>query len=109
MVQRVNQETLTKVQIDDPAFIQAAVVCGPSPCSWCCSASETEPAITTVQAGQACYGRCWHMEPADFWANCDFGVGCYELACKSKHWQSEIWFGSAGLSVSSPLLIRGSL
>jgi multiple sugar transport system substrate-binding protein len=101
----VDQETLTEVKIDDPAFIQALQWCadlrlvhGVAP-----TASETESLsdYDRFKQGKLAMVGAGTWSLADFWANCDFEWDVMNWPVSPNTGKSEIWFGSAGLSVSS--------
>jgi multiple sugar transport system substrate-binding protein len=101
----VDQETLTKVQIDDPAFTEAL--------QWCADLRLVQGVAPTIPESESLsdYDRfkqgklamigagTWSL--GDFWANCDFEWDVMNWPVSPNTGKSEIWFGSAGLAVSS--------
>lgn len=101
----VDQETLSKVMIDDPAFTQAL--------QWCADLSLVHGVAPTVEESTALsdYDRfkqgklamvgagTWSL--ADFEANCDFEWDVMPWPVSPNTGKTAIWFGSAGLAVSS--------
>lgn len=98
-------ETLTKVNIDDPAFIEAL--------QWVADLRLVHGVVPTVAESDSLsdYDRfkqgklamvgsgTWSF--ADFWDNCDFEWDVMNWPVSPKTGKSAIWFGSAGLAVSS--------
>lgn len=101
----VDPDTLTQVQITDPAFTEAlqwvadlSLVYGVAP-------------TTTEQSALSDYDRfkqgklamvgagTWSL--ADFWENCDFEWDVMNWPVSPNTGKTEIWFGTAGLAVSS--------
>lgn len=101
----VDQETLTKVMIDEPAFTEAlqwaadlALVHG------VCPTPEEQTALGDYdrfkQGKLAMVGTgTWSL--ADLWNNCDFEWDVMPWPVSPNTGKTEIWFGSAGLAVSS--------
>lgn len=101
----VDQETLTTVKIDDPAFIEAL--------QWAADLSLVHGVAPTTTETQALndYDRfkqgkvamigtgTWSL--GDLWANTDFEWDVMNWPVSPNTGKSEIWFGSAGLAVSS--------
>lgn len=101
----VDQETLTKVMITEPAFTDAL--------QWCADLMLVHgvaptPAESTAlsdydrfkQGKLAMVGAgTWSL--ADFWANCDFEWDVMNWPVSPNTGKTEIWFGSAGLAVSA--------
>jgi len=101
----VDQETLTKVQITDPAFTEAL--------QWCADLMNVHHVAPTSEESTALsdYDRfkqgklamvgagTWSL--ADFWANCDFEWDVMNWPVSPNTGKSQIWFGSAGIGVSS--------
>lgn len=101
----VDPETLTKVEITSPEFEEAlqwvadlSLVYGVAP-------SPTEQSALSdydrfKQGKLAMVGAgTWSL--ADFWENCDFEWDVMNWPVSPKTGKSEIWFGTAGLAVSS--------
>lgn len=101
----VDQETLTQVQITDPAFTEAL--------QWCadlylehgvCPSPAEQTALSDYdrfkQGKLAMVGAgTWSL--ADFWANCDFEWDVMPWPVSPNTNETAIWFGSAGLAVSA--------
>ena len=101
----VDQETLTKVMITEPAFTEAL--------QWCADLMLVHGVAPTTAESTALsdYDRfkqgklamvgagTWSL--ADFWANCDFEWDVMNWPVSPKTNETEIWFGSAGLAVSA--------
>ncbi|MDD4572786.1 MAG: sugar ABC transporter substrate-binding protein [Sphaerochaeta sp.] len=101
----VDAETLSKITIDSPAFIEAL--------QWASDLRLVHKVVPTVaesnslsdydrfkQGNLAMVGAgTWSL--GDFWANCDFEFDVMNWPVSPKTGKSEIWFGSAGLAVSS--------
>ncbi len=101
----VDQETLTTVKIDDLAFIEAL--------QWAADLSLVHGVAPTTTETQALndYDRfkqgkvamigtgTWSL--GDLWANTDFEWDVMNWPVSPNTGKSEIWFGSAGLAVSS--------
>ncbi len=101
----VDPETLSKVEITDPAFTEAL--------QWCADLSLVHKVAPTVEESSALsdYDRfkqgklamvgagTWSL--ADFWENCDFEWDVMNWPVSPKTGESAIWFGSAGLAVSA--------
>lgn len=101
----VDQETLTQVQITDPAFTEAL--------QWCadlylvhgvCPSPAEQTALSDYdrfkQGKLAMVGAgTWSL--ADFWANCDFEWDVMPWPVSPNTGETAIWFGSAGLAVSA--------
>lgn len=101
----VDQETLTEVQIDDPAFTEALQWCadlrlvhGVAP-----SASEAESLgdYDRFKQGKLAMIGSGTWSLGDLWENCDFEWDVMNWPVSPNTGKSEIWFGSAGLAVSS--------
>ena len=100
----VDAETLTKVEIDSPEFIEAL--------QWVADLNLVHKVAPSPEESQALsdYDRfkqgklamvgagTWSL--ADLW-NCDFTWDVMNWPVSPKTGKSEIWFGSAGLAVSS--------
>ena len=101
----VDPETLSKVEITDPAFTEAL--------QWCADLSLVHGVAPSVEESSALsdYDRfkqgklamvgagTWSL--ADFWENCDFEWDVMNWPVSPNTGESAIWFGSAGLAVSS--------
>ena len=101
----VDQETLTKVMITDPAFTEAL--------QWCADLSLVHKVAPTSEESSALsdYDRfkqgklamvgagTWSL--ADFENNCDFEWDVMPWPVSPNTGKTAIWFGSAGLAVSS--------
>ena len=101
----VDQETLTKVQVTDPAFTEAL--------QWAadlylvhgvCPSPEEQSALSDYdrfkQGKLAMVGSgTWSL--GDFWANCDFEWDVMPWPVSPNTGKTAIWFGSAGLAVSA--------
>nr|WP_319473827.1 sugar ABC transporter substrate-binding protein [uncultured Sphaerochaeta sp.] len=101
----VDQETLSKVKIDDPAFIEAL--------QWVADLRLVHHVVPTISESTSLsdYDRfkqgklamvgagTWSL--GDFWNSCDFTFDVMNWPVSPRTGNSEIWFGSAGLSVSS--------
>lgn len=101
----VDPETLSKVEITDPAFTEAL--------QWCADLSLVHGVAPTVEESSALsdYDRfkqgklamvgagTWSL--ADFWENCDFEWDVMDWPVSPSTGESAIWFGSAGLAVSA--------
>lgn len=101
----VDPQTLTKVTIDDPAFIEAL--------QWCADLRLVHHVVPTVAESDSLsdYDRfkqgklamvgtgTWSL--ADLWANCNFKWDVMNWPVSPRTGKSEIWFGSAGLAVSA--------
>lgn len=101
----VDPETLSKVQITDPAFTEAL--------QWCadlhlvhgvCPSPAEQTALSDYdrfkQGKLAMVGSgTWSL--ADFWANCDFEWDVMPWPVSPNTGKTAIWFGSAGLAVSA--------
>ncbi len=101
----VDQETLSQVLIDDPAFEEAL--------QWCADLMNVYHVAPTTEERTALsdYDRfkqgklamvgagTWSLN--DFWTNCDFEWDVMNWPVSPKTGKSEIWFGSAGIGVSS--------
>lgn len=97
--------TLTEVKITDPAFTEAL--------QWCADLSLVHGVAPTPAESSALsdYDRfkqgklamvgagTWSL--ADFWENCDFEWNVMNWPVSPNTGESAIWFGSAGLAVSS--------
>lgn len=101
----VDQETLTEVQIDSPAFIEALqwaadlrLVHGVAP-----TAAEAESLndYDRFKQGKLAMVGAGTWSLADFWNNCDFEWDVMNWPVSPSTGKSEIWFGSAGMSVAS--------
>ena len=101
----VDPETLSKVEITDPAFTQAMQWCadlrlvyGVAP-----SASETEALgdYDRFKQGKLAMVGAGTWSLGDLWENCDFDWDVMNWPVSPNTGKSEIWFGSAGLAVSS--------
>ena len=101
----VDQETLTKVEITDPAFTEALqwyadlyLVHG------VCPSPAEQTALSDYdrfkQGKLAMVGSgTWSL--GDFWANCDFDWDVMPWPVSPNTGKTAIWFGSAGLAVSA--------
>lgn len=101
----VDQETLSEVEITDPAFTEAlqwaadlSLVHGVAP------TPEEQTALSDYdrfkQGKLAMTGSgTWSL--ADLWNNCDFEWDVMNWPVSPSTGKSEIWFGSAGLGVSA--------
>lgn len=101
----IDQETLSKVLIDEPAFVEAL--------QWMADLRLVHQVVPTIaesgslndydrfkQGKLAMVGAgTWSL--GDFWQNCDFTFDVMNWPVSPRTGKSEIWFGSAGLSVSS--------
>lgn len=101
----VDQQTLTQVQITDPAFTEAL--------QWCadlnlvhgvCPSPAEQTALSDYdrfkQGKLAMVGAgTWSL--ADFWTNCDFEWDVMPWPVSPNTNKTAIWFGSAGLAVSA--------
>jgi len=101
----IDQETLSKVLIDEPAFVEAL--------QWMADLRLVHHVVPTIaesgslndydrfkQGKLAMVGAgTWSL--GDFWQNCDFTFDVMNWPVSPRTGKSEIWFGSAGLSVSS--------
>ena len=101
----IDQETLSRVLIDEPAFVEAL--------QWMADLRLVHQVVPTIaesgslsdydrfkQGKLAMVGAgTWSL--GDFWQNCDFEFDVMNWPVSPRTGKSEIWFGSAGLSVSS--------
>ena len=101
----LDPETLSTVKITDPAFTEAI--------QWCADLSLVYGVVPPVAESDSLsdYDRfkqgklamvgagTWSL--ADFWENCDFEWDVMNWPVSPNTNKSEIWFGSAGLGVSS--------
>lgn len=101
----VDQDTLSKVEIDQSAFTEAL--------QWCADLSlKYHVAPTTAESTSLSdYDRfkqgklamlgagTWSL--SDFWTNCKFNWDVMNWPVSPKTHKSSIWFGSAGLAVSA--------
>lgn len=101
----VDPETLTTVEIDDPAFTEAL--------QWAADLRLKYNVAPTVAESESLsdYDRfkqgklamvgagTWSL--ADLWENCDFEWDVMNWPVSPNTGKSEIWFGSAGIAVSS--------
>ncbi len=101
----VDPETLSQVEITDPAFTEAMQWCadlrlvhGVAP-----SASESEALsdYDRFKQGKLAMVGAGTWSLADFWENCDFEWDVMNWPVSPNTGKSEIWFGSAGLGVSA--------
>ena len=101
----VDQETLTKVMITDPAFTDAlqwaadlVLVHGVAPSSEESSALSDYDRFKQGKLAMVGAGT-WSL--ADFWENCSFEWDVMNWPVSPATGKSEIWFGSAGLAVAA--------
>jgi multiple sugar transport system substrate-binding protein len=101
----VDAETLTEVQIDDPTFTEAmqwaadlSLVYGVAPTR---SESESLGDYDRFKQGNVAMIGTGSWSFGDLWENCDFEWDVMNWPVSPNTGESEIWFGSAGLAVSS--------
>ena len=101
----VDQETLTQVKITEPAFTEAlqwaadlTLVHGVAPTPTEQSALSDYDRFKQGKLAMVGAGT-WSL--ADFWENCDFEWDVMNWPVSPNTGKSEIWFGTAGLAVSS--------
>lgn len=101
----VDPETLTTILIDDPAFTEALQWCadlrlvhGVAPTA---SESESLGDYDRFKQGKLAMTGAGTWSLGDFWANCDFEWDVMNWPVSPNTGKSEIWFGSAGIAVSS--------
>ena len=101
----VDPDTLTTVMIDDPAFTEALQWCadlrlvhGVAPTA---TESESLSDYDRFKQGKLAMVGAGTWSLGDFWANCDFEWDVMNWPVSPNTGESEIWFGSAGLAVSS--------
>lgn len=101
----VDPDTLTQVQITDPAFTEAlqwvadlSLVYGVAPTPTEQSALSDYDRFKQGKLAMVGAGT-WSL--ADFWENCDFEWDVMNWPVSPNTGKTEIWFGTAGLAVSS--------